>query len=207
MTEESLPAPHIVRVDLADPDLRQRLEEYQRQASCRGVCYRMRESSLRNIFPGLFELAHRRLSLDLEICASALPLVPEIAGRYPTLRIAIDHLGRPPIPEPMAGWARDLEQAARHPNVYCKASSLTTLGHVPWKAAELRPAVQYAIQVFGCNRVMFGSDWPNCLPAASWKETLAAFTQCIGPQSIETREELLGGTAQRFYQLSNGTAA
>ncbi len=207
VAETFLPLPHILRIDLADPNLRALLDECRRQPQCLGVCHKMREYNLRNVFPGLFELAHRRLPLDLEVCASQLPLVPQIAGSYPTLRIAIDHLGRPPIPGPLDEWARDLEAAARHPNVYCKASSLTTLGPPPWKAGELRPAVQHALGVFGSNRVMFGSDWPNCLPAASWKETLAAFTQCIGPLPMETREELLGGTAERFYQLANGTKA
>lgn len=49
---------------------------------------------------------------------------------------------------------------------------------------------------------MFGSDWPSCLPDAIWKETLAIFTQAIGAQSLETREDLLGGTAQRFYGIA-----
>jgi L-fuconolactonase len=52
---------------------------------------------------------------------------------------------------------------------------------------------------------MFGSDWPVCLVAAdTWKQVLAAFTQAIGPQSEETREKLLGGTAARFYSLNEG---
>ena len=48
---------------------------------------------------------------------------------------------------------------------------------------------------------MFGSDWPNSLPEHAWKANLAAFTQAIGAQSIEVREELLGGTAARFYGI------
>ncbi len=207
VAEAFLPRPHILRVDLGDPDLPRLLDECQRQPLCCGVCHRLTEYNLRGVFPGLFELAHRRLPLDLELCAPQLPLVPDIAAGYPTLRIVIDHLGRPPISAPLDHWARDLERAARHPNVFCKASSLTTLGPPPWKAPELRPAVQHALAVFGSHRLMFGSDWPNCLPAASWKETLAAFTQTIGALPTETREELLGGTAQRFYQIANGTPA
>jgi L-fuconolactonase len=48
---------------------------------------------------------------------------------------------------------------------------------------------------------MFGSDWPVCLTAGSWKEVLAMFTQAVGPQPMEVREKLLGGTAVEFYQL------
>ncbi len=207
VVEAFAPAWHIRRVDLADPGLPGLLDECQRRPETRGVCHKLAEDSIRRIFPGLFELAHRRLPLDLELNAAQLPLVPRIAERYPTLRMAIDHLGRPPLPGPIDEWARNLECAARCPNVCCKLSGLTTLSALPWRAVDLRPPVQHALAVFGPGRLMFGSDWPNCLPGATWKETLAAFTQSIGAQSLEVREELLGGTAWRFYQLASGRAA
>ena len=64
-----------------------------------------------------------------------------------------------------------------------------------------RPYVQHALRFFGPGRLMFGSDWPNGLPTCTWKASLALFTQAIGAQSIETREQLLGGTAARFYGI------
>ena len=70
-----------------------------------------------------------------------------------------------------------------------------------WKAEDLKPYVSHVMQVFGADRLMFGSDWPVCLLAGSWKETLAAFTQAIGPQSMEVRERMLGETAQKFYRI------
>jgi predicted TIM-barrel fold metal-dependent hydrolase len=54
---------------------------------------------------------------------------------------------------------------------------------------------------------MYGSDWPSYLPEGTWKAALAAFTQAIGPQTLETREHVLGGTAHRFYRLETGDAA
>ncbi len=205
VSDNFAPMWHIRRVDLADPELPRLLDEFRGRPELRGVLYKLTENHVRRIFPGLFQLAHRRLPLDLEIGAEQLPLVPQIAQQYPTLRIVIDHLGRPPVPGPLDRWARELECAASLPNVYCKLSGLTTLSALPWRAVDLRPAVQHALAIFGPARSMFGSDWPNCLPAATWKETLAAFTQSIGAQPMEVREELLGGTAQRFYEL-NGEA-
>jgi L-fuconolactonase len=121
-----------------------------------------------------------RLPLDTDDAALAV----ELAQSNPTLRIAIDHL--PPAP---AG----LERGAAHPNIYLKLCGITSI--------EMRPAVRHAMALFGPDRLMFGSDWPNHLPEFSWKATLAAFTQCIGAQPIEIREQLLGGTAQQFYGL------
>jgi len=133
------------------------------------------------------------LPLDLDLEARDLPLVLDFAEHHPHLRIALDHLAHPPISGPLDDWARDLEHAAQCPNIYCKLSGITS--------AAFRPAVRHALAVFGPARLMFGSDWPNHLPEVSWKVSLAAFTQSIGAQPIEIREQLLGGTAQRFYGL------
>jgi L-fuconolactonase len=96
---------------------------------------------------------------------------------------------------PPRTWARELEQAAQFPQVFCKLSSIGRL------TPSARPYVQHALAIFGARRLMFGSDWPAGLPDTAWKASLAAFTQAIGAQTIDVREELLGGTAERFYGL------
>lgn len=133
------------------------------------------------------ELEARRIPVDFW---GALSRVPGLAARYPNLPLCIDHLGAPAS----ADWPRLLEDAARFPQVCCKLSGLAMF-------SEPRPYVQHALRVFGPGRLMFGSDWPNGLPGYTWKANLAMFTQAIGAQSIETREQLLGGTAARFYGL------
>ena len=102
----------------------------------------------------------------------------------------------------MDGWAEDMAAAAKIPNVYCKLSGMITEADPrAWKAEHLRPYVTHVMQLFGPDRLMFGSDWPVCTLAGTWKEVLAAFTQAMGPQPIEARDKLLGGTAQKFYRL------
>jgi predicted TIM-barrel fold metal-dependent hydrolase len=137
---------------------------------------------------GLGELERRRIPLDF---SGDLRLLPSIAARHPGLRIVVDHLGGPPFD----GWDRALEAAAQIPLLCCKLSGLMRCNTSP------RPFVQHALALFGPHRLMFGSDWPHALPDHSWKANLAAFTQAIGAQTIETREELLGGVASRFYAL------
>ena len=150
----------------------------------RGIVHHFADGAV----PGwLAEIDSRGFTLDV---LHGLPLVPGIAEAYPRLRIAIDHLGSPPF----EGWEECLEQAAQFPNVCCKLSGLLRI-------PDARPCVRHAMAVFGPDRLMFGSDWPSSLPDRSWKENLAAFTQAIGAQTIEVREELLGGTAARFYRL------
>jgi L-fuconolactonase len=113
---------------------------------------------------------------------------------FPELRVAIDHVGAG------QGIAPDV---ARHPNVFAKISGLITKAPTQWKASEFQPAVLAVLAAFGAERVMYGSDWPSYLPVGTWKEALAAFTQAIGPQTLDTREQLLGGTARRFYRIGD----
>jgi L-fuconolactonase len=177
--------------DLADPNVGTVLDDYQQHPKFRGVCWSGPEIS------GFRELESRGLTLDL---APNLDIVARIAERFPDLRIAIDHLGRPSLaPMPFEEWARALEIAAQALNVYGKLSGLITDAPTQWKAAQFQPYARHALHTLGPHRVMYGSDWPSYLPTGTWKEALAAFTQAIGPQTMEVREQLLGGTAMRFY--------
>ena len=135
----------------------------------------------------------------LPVEVEQLPLAIEMGRRVRGLRVAIVHLG---LPEECPDWERAMAEAARNPRFAAKASGLITHGPRPWNAARFRPWVRHALAVFGPERLMFGSDWPHTLPDHVWKEALAAFTQAIGPQSVETREWLLGGAAARFYGIA-----
>jgi len=141
----------------------------------------------------LAELQARNLTLDL-VAEPAAAI--EIADQYPNLRPALVHAGQPPGgTQHPDDWARNLALAAQIPHLVCKLSAVARLQPTP------RMCVQHALAVFGPSRLMFGSDWPAGLPGISWKASLAAFTQAIGAQTIETREQLLGGTAERFYEV------
>jgi hypothetical protein len=148
----------------------------------------------------LAELQRRELTLDVW---DALESVPRIAARFRSLRIAIVHLGSPLVGgDNWGAWAAAMKAAAGFPQVCCKLSGLLGLATSAWRAQDLRPYVQHALTVFGPDRLMFGSGWPDCLPEHTWKETLAAFTQSIGARPIEVREQLLGATAARFYGIA-----
>jgi L-fuconolactonase len=180
------------------------LDDYQRNPLFRGVLHHFDDG----IPPAFAELARRGLTVDLQMRPEQLPMLSRLAEAVPDLRMVIDDLANPPFGHPVTEqWARGMEEAARIPQVFCKASSLISHAPASWKLADIRPYVQHALRVFGPGRLMFGSGWPSCLPAAGWKETLAAFTQSIGAQTMEVREELLGGTAARFYGLADHTGS
>jgi predicted TIM-barrel fold metal-dependent hydrolase len=135
------------------------------------------------------------LPVDVAMSPDQFPLLDRLAAQHPARRFVIDHLARPAYTAGIDdAWRRGMESAAGHPNVYCKISG------VPIGAAA-RPFVQHALAVFGPSRLMFGSEWPAYLPDSTWKEALAAFTQAIGAQSMDVREQLLGLTVERFFNL------
>jgi L-fuconolactonase len=179
-------------VDLRDAGLPRLLDEYQRHPKFRGVFAEPDDVE------GLGEVARRDLTLDLP---PRFALAASIAEACPGLRIALDDIGRPSL---MANSEpAQFAALASHPNVFVKISGLITDAPTAWKAAQFTEWARGAIAVFGAERVMFGSDWPSYLPGGTWKEALAAFTQAIGAQTLETREHLLGGTARRFYRLED----
>ena len=196
-------------VDLTDPRVGATLDEFERHAKFKGVRHLVHDEPDVNwliredVLRGLGELARRGIPYDLLLRPPHLPLVPRVAERVPELHMVIDHIAKPLVAaQRMDGWAEDMEAAAKIPQVYCKLSGMITEDDPQgWKAEHLRPYVQHVFSLFGPDRLMFGSDWPVCTLAGTWKEVLAAFTQAVGPQPVEVREKLLGGTAATFYGL------
>jgi L-fuconolactonase len=131
--------------------------------------------------------------------------VPALAEELPGLAIVIDHLGKPPIRGgELEPWATQMAAAAAHPNVCAKVSGLNTAADPAGRsAADLRPFVEVAVELFGPERLMFGSDWPVCLMAGDyervWEETLRSLEGLLpGPG----RDAVLGGTAAAVYGLA-----
>jgi len=95
-----------------------------------------------------------------------------------------------------------MERAAQIPNLWVKISGLINeAGPEGWRADTYRPYIQHLMAVFGPKRLMYGSDWPNCMHTGTWKESMAAFTQALGAQSMETRSLILGENAAEFYRI------
>jgi len=130
-------------------------------------------------------------------------IVEPLAEKLPSLRMVIDHIAKPCIADRIFdGWAQNMERIAKIPSVHVKLSGMITEAkHDSWKSEDLRPYVQHVVNLFGPDRLMFGSDWPVCLLAGSWKEVLAAFTQALGPRQEDFRLKILGDTAAKFYNL------
>ncbi|MET0773717.1 MAG: amidohydrolase family protein [Candidatus Limnocylindrales bacterium] len=159
-----------------------------------------------DVIAGLRELEARGLVFEV---VAVYPLhlghVPTLAQACPDLRIVIDHLAKPPIASgDLVAWKRDIAAAAAHPNVLAKVSGLNTAADwETWTAEDLVEPIGHAIDMFGADRLMAGSDWPVAILAGDyqrvWTETGRALT-LLGVNDAE-RAAILGGTAAAVYSI------
>ena len=153
---------------------------------------------------GLREVAAAGLAYDLLVRTRELPAALETARSQPGLRLVIDHIAKPPIEDgEMVGWERAMAPFAELGNVYCKLSGMVTEADWnAWKPADLAPYVQQVLEWFGEDRVMFGSDWPVCLLAASYGDVMDALDTAVGDLSDSARAGIYGANAAAFYGLT-----
>jgi L-fuconolactonase len=157
---------------------------------------------------GLATVAAAGLAFDLVVRVEQLPAAAAAAAAVPQCRFVLDHLGKPAI---AAGgypqWRARLAPLARHPNVAAKLSGLVTEADwASWTVEDLRPYVATAVELFGPNRLMFGSDWPVCLLAASYDRVVEALAGALGPLSPAESAAIWSGTATRVYRLAGPPA-
>jgi L-fucono-1,5-lactonase len=154
--------------------------------------------------PGLALLEERNLLLELPaVFPDHLGDVPELARRYPALRLVVDHLGKPPIgTSAMDEWQQQVELAAVCPNVFAKVSGLnTTIASADWAAADLEPAVRVAVAAFGAERLVFGSDWPVALLNGSYERVARETMNTIRSVAGDDADAILGANAVRLYAI------
>lgn len=156
-----------------------------------------------NVITSLQLLARRGLVFDyVGILPRHLEHVPSLAERIPDLRIVIDHIGKPPIASrEFEPWGTLLTRAAQAPNVYAKLSGLDAGEADRWSAEDLVPYVNHALELFGPDRLMFGSDWPVAVIRGGYAKVWQETRTVLSGLSQDERDRILGGTAVRVYRL------
>jgi L-fuconolactonase len=196
-------------VDLASPKCEEQLLEFKDHPKFVGIRHIVQgepddDFIIRdNVMRGLAVLEKHRMPYDLLFFVQHLRHAPTIAKRFPNLPLVIDHLSKPKIKDGLIDdWRKDLKAAAAYPNVWCKLSGMVTEADWKrWKPADLKPYVETALECFGPNRCMFGSDWPVCELAGTYRQVYDALVEVLGPISDSERERIFAGSAIEFYGL------
>lgn len=198
-------------VDLVSDQCEAQIEKYNSQSKFVGVRHLTQGEAdddfivRDDVSRGLALLEKHDVAFDLLFFVKHLKHAQSVGKRFPNLRLVIDHLAKPLIKVgDTDGWTEDLQAAAKCDNIYCKLSGMVTEADWEnWKPADLKPYVETALEAFGPQRCMFGSDWPVSELAASYGEVFDALVECIGGVSESERAQILGHTAMKFYQLAD----
>ena len=155
------------------------------------------------VISGLQKLSARGLTHDLLVHTRHLKHVPVVAESCADLKLVIDHLAKPPIARnEIDEWSRALKPLANYPNIHCKLSGLVTEANWhSWQTEDLRPYVDCPLEFFGVDRMIFGSDYPVCLLAASYDRVLGSFQEILKDLSDADREKIFANNAAKFYRL------
>ena len=196
-------------VDLQSPEIRSQLRTFAGDPKLVGVRHVVQGESddrflLRPEFlRGISILEEFDLAYDILIYTRHLPVAAEFVQRFPRQRFVLDHLAKPPIKSgSLHPWAEGIRELAAFPNVSCKLSGLVTEADWHhWKADDMAPYLDVAFETFGPQRLMIGSDWPVCTVAGSYGRAMSVVKDYLGRHPVRVQEAVLGGNAQRFWNL------
>jgi L-fuconolactonase len=202
-------------VDLRAPNVRERLREYSRYEKLRGFRHIVQAEPddrflLRDDFlRGLACLKEFHFTYDMLIYPQQLPAAVELAKRMPEQPFVVDHIAKPLIKaREIDSWARQMRELAAGPSVFCKVSGLVTEADWShWRPDDFRPYLDVVFEAFGPERLMFGSDWPVCLIAGTYRQVKHLIEDYLAQRFTSEGEKqkialaIFGETAARFYGI------
>ncbi len=152
---------------------------------------------------GLGHLAHYHLRFDLLIYADQLAAAIRLVEDFPNQQFVLDHMAKPRVDRlPDKTWSDQIKELASSPNVCCKISGmLTEVPDFQWKNVNIEPYLDTVLEAFGPDRVLYGSDWPVCLLAATYAEQLFTIEEYIKKLSKNEQKLIMGLNASRVYRL------
>ncbi len=158
---------------------------------------------------GISMLREFDLTYDILIYPRHLSVAAEFVAQFPGQRFVLDHLAKPEIRTgEIRSWETGIRKLAGFQNVYCKVSGLVTEADWQhWTRDQIRPYLDVALDCFGADRLLAGSDWPVCTLAADYSSTISIIDQYLEGRPASERDAVMGGNASRFWRLPAGGSA
>lgn len=196
-------------VDLQSKDVTDRLNYYAQNPKIKGFRHIIQDEPevdfmLRPSFMnGISLLSEFGFTYDILIYPKHLPNAYTLAKSFPNQRFVIDHLAKPNIKGPEAEfWRKGLKKIASLENVHCKISGMVTEADwKSWEKEQFEPYIATALDAFGIDRLMYGSDWPVCTLAATYTDAFWIVEDYFSRFSRLEQEKLFGENASTFYNL------
>ncbi len=199
-------------VDLTDPAVGDTLAELKSSANGKylvGIRHQVHDEAdpdwvaRGDVIRGIEAVGAAELAYDLLPKQRELPACLPAVDANPEMRFVVDHIAKPLIAaREMEPWSARLAELAKRPNVYCKLSGMVTEADwTGWKPEDLKPYVDRVLELFGEDRVMFGSDWPVCLLAADYATVKGTLESLLGNPEGDIHAKIFGGNATTVYRL------
>jgi len=195
--------------DLQDNNVEDRLGDYAHSKKIKGFRHVLQGEAdrglmLRSAFMnGISTLAKFGFTYDILIFSDQLHYIPEFVAGFPSQKFVIDHIAKPDIKnKKIDQWQKEIKEIAKHQNVSCKISGMVTEADWKnWTQQDFVPYLDVIVEAFGTKRIMYGSDWPVCLVAASYESVHGIVQQYFSSFSENEQGLFFGGNAIQFYNL------
>lgn len=196
-------------VDLQAENIEERLRHYKQFPIVKGFRHVLQGEAKRDLMltpafvNGIGALQGFNFTYDLLIFPDQLNYSKKLVAQFPEQKFVLDHIAKPAIAKgEIKEWKEDVQQLAKHPNVWCKLSGMVTEADwKEWKKADFTPYLDAVVEAFGVHRLMFGSDWPVCQVAASYKQVVEIVADYFADFSVGETEKIFGANAAEFYGL------
>jgi len=140
---------------------------------------------------------------DLLVFHNQMESLVRFTDKLQDNRLILDHIGKPDIKnKQIKQWKEQLRILSSNPNIYCKLSGmLTEADHQRWTYDDIMPYMETAAEYFGVDRLCFGSDWPVCLLAGSFKQVHDVVDRFVEQLNTTEREKIFGTNTAAFYKI------
>ncbi len=197
-------------IDLRAENLEERLQHYSKFDIIKGFRHVVQDEPDPNFiigdsFKNGIALLHQyNFTYDILIFPHQLRASLKLIEEFPEHKFVIDHIAKPSIKNgDIKEWETLIREIAKHRNVYCKVSGMVTEADwAHWKYDDFVPYLDVVFDAFSTKRIMYGSDWPVCLLGGDYSSIKSIIEEYIKNLSAEQQEEIMGGNAIKFYQLS-----
>ena len=195
-------------IDLQADDIDSRLEKFESLHLLKG--FRHIAQAEANDFlvsdkflKGIASLSKTDFTYDILVFPPQLSAAVELVNRFPQQAFVLDHIAKPYIKKGAIDiWKKHIEKLATYEHVYCKLSGLVTEANwTNWAPEDFIPYLDVVVESFGIDRIMFGSDYPVCLIAASYGEVLGIIEGYFDSFSAGEKEKIFGKNATHFYKI------
>ena len=195
--------------DLRSPNLPKRLEYFSQFEKLRGFRHIVQTEPddgflLRDDFRrGIAWLQEFGFTYDILIYPKQLPAAIALVENFPKQRFVLDHMAKPNIKSGQSTpWAAQMKALALNPNAFCKLSGLVTEADWQhWRTDDFRPYFDVVFETFGPDRLMFGSDWPVCLLAGTYRKVKQLVADYTRHFTDADQKKIFGSNAVHFYGL------